>query len=81
MKEYGKYQIFSILERTDKEASLRLQRIWKNGLEYSHKDAVSDAKDMYILAKGVKISRNLKLMTCPIRSLAIFVHNRDISYE
>jgi hypothetical protein len=58
-----------------------LQRVWNHGLEYSHADAVSDAKDIYILAKGVKISRDLKVMTCPIRSLAIFVHNRDITYE
>ena len=81
MKEYGKYQVFNILERTDQEASLRLQRVWKNALEYSHADAVSEAKDILILAKSVRISRDLKNMTCPIKSLAIFVHNRDITYE
>lgn len=73
--------MFSIMERTDKEASERLQRVWKNGLVYSHAEAVSEAKDMYILAKSVRISRDLKNMTCPIKSLAIFVHNRDITYE
>jgi hypothetical protein len=46
MKEYGKYQVFSILDRTDLEASARLKRVWKHGLEYSHADAVSEAKDI-----------------------------------
>jgi aminoglycoside phosphotransferase len=81
MKEYGKYQVFSILEWTDKEASYRLQRVWKNGLEYSHADAVTEAKDISILAKSVRITRDLKNMTCPIKSLVIFVHNKDITYE
>jgi hypothetical protein len=81
MKEYGKYQVFSILDRTDLEASARLKRVWKHGLEYSHADAVDEAKDMYILAKSVRIARDLKNMTCPVKSLAIFVHNRDITYE
>jgi hypothetical protein len=55
--------------------------VWEHGLELSHADAISEAKDIYVLAKSVRISRDLKYTSCPIKSLAIFIHNRDITYE
>ena len=44
------------------EASARLKRVWEHGLEFSHADAISEAKDIYVLAKSVRISRILSTL-------------------
>ena len=70
-----------MLERVDKEASARLQVRWKQGIELRHEDVRATAMKSYLVATSVKVSRDLRNMTCPIRTLAIFVHNRDLDYQ
>lgn len=43
-------------------------------------DYKKEAKSVYLLADSVNIDRSGDF-SCPVKSVAIFVHNRDISYS
>ena len=79
MENYSKYHMFSMIDRVEKESTELLRRTYKNALVLKKEEAVSESRGVYLLATSVKILRDPKHTTCPVKTLALFVHNRDIT--
>lgn len=52
---------------------------YKHYIEYNIDSEVAEAKGSYLLFDQFKVARQ-KNFTCPVKSLAIFVHNQDVDY-
>ena len=59
---------------------MRMQRKYPKAKVLKHRDVAMESRDIYLLADRVVIDRDGPF-TCPLKSFAVFVHNRDLQEE